>query len=465
MGLFGTAFNIMGGAFKGATVASMWTGNMIYTGLQNARTKKEIRELYERASEANFKNRSVATLSNINKQQLMLTAGDDTENDVYDYTTESNSAALDYIWGESDNPEGIIVSGGQTSERVCALIPFVHKAQARGLPIIVLHTGNNELNRMLYEHSRCIEFVSKDSMYYDVFRGLPVEDIAYLLYETMPENDSSPAAEALLHSLLEVLSRTTGKISIQSLAAFPLLSLKSKIDDMQKTGELSSDEYAEINRYYMSGSSEIDAVRIFLNRLNRQAESVYGKLSANACNIKKVLNQKGIVSLNVGTTGNELLLSLVTNHISLLQSQGRDFAVIIDGITLAKSKKLVELTHYKVFAVSNNDFISSLYGGESKGDELFSEITGSISSVVLFRHASGASCQKWSGYLGTYNKIHIRYNISKNDAFMNSSNSRGLSVDEKEEPRVRAETIGKLPNRVACIHTINGTLFAEVNEP
>lgn len=33
VGMFGTAFNIMGGAFKGATTASMWTGNMIYTAL------------------------------------------------------------------------------------------------------------------------------------------------------------------------------------------------------------------------------------------------------------------------------------------------------------------------------------------------------------------------------------------------------------------------------------------------
>lgn len=465
MGLFGTAFGIMGGAVKGATAASMWTGNMIYTGLQNARTKKEIRELYDRASEANFQNRSVAILPGVSKQQLMLTSGDPSENDVFDYSAESKTAALDYIWGGSDNPEGIIVSGGQTSERACALIPFVHKAQAQGLPVIVLHTGNDELNRILYEHSKCSESISKKDLYYDVFRGMPAEDIAYLLYETMPEDNASPAAEALLHSLLEILFRTSGKISIQSLAAFPLVSLKSKIDDMQKTGELNSEEYAEINRYYMSGASELDTVRIFLNRLNRQAESLYGKLTSNPCNIKRILNQKGVVSIDVGGTGNELLLSLIVNHLSLLQSQGRDFAVIIDGIPLSRNKKLIELTHYRIFAVSSNDFVSSLFGGDTKGEELFSEITGNVSSIVLFRHASGTSCRKWSEHLGTYNKIHIRYSLSQNNAFMNSSNSRGLSVDEKEEPRVRAETIGKLPNRFACIHTIDGILFAEVNEP
>lgn len=464
MGLFNTAFNIMGGVARGATSASMWTGNMIYTGLQNARTKKEVRELYGRASEANFKNRSVAALPDVDRQQLMLASGDPSENDIYDYSAEKKTAAMDYIWGESDDPEGIIVSGGQASDRVCALVPFVHKAQQQGLPVIAIHAGNDRLNRMIDAHSVGYESISKKDLYYDVFRGMPVEDIAFLLYETMREDDANPAAEALLHALLEVLSRTVGNITIQSLSAFPLISLKTKIDDMQKKGELNPDEYVEINRYFMSGSSEIDSVRIFLNRLNRQADNVYGKMTANPCNIKRVLNQKGVVSIDAGSTGNELLLSLIVNHLSFLQSQGREFAVLIDGIPLSRSKKLIELTHYRVFAVSSNDFVASLFGGEVRGEDLFSEITGSAGTIVLFRHASGTSCKRWSEHLGTYNKIRIRYSISQNQAFMNSSDSRGLSVDEKEEPRVRAETIGKLPGRLACIHTMEGTLFAEVNE-
>ena len=75
MGLFGNMF-------YGASSASLWTGNMIYTALQNAKTKKEVRELYNRASETNFKNRSVAILPSINKQQLLLASGDPSENDM-----------------------------------------------------------------------------------------------------------------------------------------------------------------------------------------------------------------------------------------------------------------------------------------------------------------------------------------------------------------------------------------------
>ena len=464
MGWFGTTMGIMGGVARGATAASMWTGNMIYTGLQNARTKKEIRALYQHAADANFQNRAVAVLPGINKQQLLLTAGEPDDNDVYDYQSQTPTPALDYIWGESDNPTSVIVSGGQNKERVLALIPFVHKAQAENTSVIVLHTGNNDLQQMIKNHSRDYEFISRKDCFYDVFRGLPVDDIAFLLYETMPKDTATPAAESLLRALIEVLLLTDGKITLQNLSAFPLISLKVKIDAMKNCGQLTGDDYDEINHYCMAGSSDTDAVRIFLNRLNRQSEAVYGKPLSKFSNIKRMLNQKGVIAIDVGSSGNELLVSLVLNHLLLLQSQGKEFAVLMDNIPISKHDKITDVLRGHPYAVSCQDFVSSLFGGEQRGDDLFSEITGNVNTTVLFRHASGTTCQKWSEHLGKYRKIRIRYNISQNNAFMNTSNSRGLSVDETDEPRIRAETLGKLADGVACIHSIDGVLIAEVKD-
>ena len=457
MGFFG---DMMGGAQS----ASMWTGNMIYTALQNSRTKKEIRTLYKHASEANFQNRAVALLPGFNKQQLLLTSGEPDDNDVYDYQSKSKTAALDYIWGEDDTPNSVIVSGGQNEERVCALIPFVHKAQTENMPVIALHTGNQKLEQMLQNHSRGCEFISRGGLFYDVFRGMPTDDIAFLLYETMPDDIATPGAESLLRALIEVLLLTDGKITTHNLASFPLISLKTKIDAMQKGGLLTADEYAEINHYYMAGSSNSDAVRIFLNRLARQSEAVYGKPMSNFSNIKKMMNQKGVIAIDVGGSGNDLLVSLVLNHLLLLQSQGKEFAVLLDNIPISRHEKICDVLRGRPCAISSQDFVSSLFGGEQKGDDLFSEIMGNVETTVLFRHASGSSCQKWSEHLGKYRKIRIRYNISQNNAFMNTSNSRGLSVDEADEPRIRAETLGKLANGLACIHSINGILIADVRD-
>lgn len=464
MGLFGNAMGIMGGVARGTASASMWTGNMIYTALQNARTKKEIRALYKHASDANFQNRAVAVLPSISKQQLLLTSGEPDDNDVYDYQSQSGTAALDYIWGETNIPDSVIVSGGQSKERVCALIPFVHKAQTENIPVIALHTGSADLERMIQNHSRAAEFISRKGVFYDVFRGMPADDIAFLLYETMPSDAATPAAESLLRALIEVLLLTDGRITLHNLAAFPLITLKSKIDAMYKGGLLSNDEYDEINHYCMAGSSDTDAVRIFLNRLNRQSEAIYGKPLSRFSNTKSMLNQKGVIAIDVGNSGNELLVKLVLNHLLLLQGQGKEFAILLDNIPISRHEKISDLLRGHPYAISSQDFISSLFGGEQRGDDLFSEITGNVNTTVLFRHASGTTCQKWSEHLGKYRKIRIRYNIAQNNAFMNTSNSRGLSVDEADEPRIRAETLGKLADGLACIHSIDGILIAEVKD-
>lgn len=464
MGLFGNAMGIIGGVARGTASASMWTGNMIYTALQNARTKKEIRALYKHASDANFQNRAVAVLPSISKQQLLLTSGEPDDNDVYDYQSQSGTAALDYIWGETNIPDSVIVSGGQSKERVCALIPFVHKAQTENIPVIALHTGSADLERMIQNHSRAAEFISRKGVFYDVFRGMPADDIAFLLYETMPSDAATPAAESLLRALIEVLLLTDGRITLHNLAAFPLITLKSKIDAMYKGGLLSNDEYDEINHYCMAGSSDTDAVRIFLNRLNRQSEAIYGKPLSRFSNTKSMLNQKGVIAIDVGNSWNELLVKLVLNHLLLLQGQGKEFAILLDNIPISRHEKISDLLRGHPYAISSQDFISSLFGGEQRGDDLFSEITGNVNTTVLFRHASGTTCQKWSEHLGKYRKIRIRYNIAQNNAFMNTSNSRGLSVDEADEPRIRAETLGKLADGLACIHSIDGILIAEVKD-
>lgn len=462
LGLLGDTFSIMGGVTRAAYGASLWTGNTIYTALQNARTKKEIRQVYDQASEANFQNRSVMVMPNANKQQLLLATTEPSDNDIYDYDTESSTPAIDYIWGETDYPEGEVVSGGDTRTRTEALVPFVHKSQQEGIPLIALHSGNRVLASMIKEHSVDAEFIDRGNTYYDVFRGMPIDDIAYLLYETMPDDVSNPSAESLLRALIEVVLHKKGTVTIQNLAAFPILNLKDELDALLKDEEITSLEHKEIDRYYMAGSSEIDSVRIFLNKLNRQTEGIYGKPIGNNSNIKKMLNHKGVISIDVGGVNNDLLVELIINHLMLLQSQGREFSILIDDVSISKYLKIRDLLRGRTYAISQKDFISSMYGGDVQGDELFSELIGNVTTVVLFRHASGISCQKWSDFMGKYKKIRIRYNISQNNSFMNSSDSRGISVDETDEPRVRAETIGKLTGTMACIYNANGILFAEV---
>jgi hypothetical protein len=327
--------------------------------------------------------------------------------------------------------------------------------------VIVLHCGNRDLERIVDEHSVACEFISQSGLYYDGFRGMPVEDMAYLLFETMPE-DSSPSAESVLRSLLEILLRKEGKVDFKSLSTFPLVRLMDVLNDLKNDGEVTIDEFTDISRDYMAGSSEIDAVRSFLGKLNRQADSIFGRPRANAGNIKKMLNMKGVATIDIGISGNDVILSYVINHLKYLQSQGKDFGIVLDGITLSEFPQVCGMLRGRVFALSHNDLISSLHGGGRTGEDFFTELTGDVQVNILFNHRSGTSCKKWSEHLGMYHKIRIKVNVAQTRGFMTGANTKGISVDEADEPRVRAETISMLPSSMACIHKRDGILFVEV---
>ena len=444
------------GFFKGA----MLTANVVSGWISNARTKKDIQKICKEASEANFLNRGVLALPHVNRLQLRLTAKD-ADDDIYTYDTKSTTPGIDYLWGETDEPENTIISGGKADERVRAIMPFIKKSQQKGIPVVVLHSGNRELEGLIKSHSVACEFVSQKEMYYDAFRTLPVEDIAYLLFETM-SGDSNPNAVSMIRALLEMLLRKENKVTFQNLAMFPLVKLMDELNILKLSGEVTPDEFNDISRDYMAGSSEIDAVRGFLNKLSRQADSIFGKPRTNAGNTKKILNLKGVIAIDIGIGGNDLLISFVINQLKYLQSVGKNFAIVVDSIVISKFAQICDILRGRTYAIIHNDFISSLYGGERKGEDLFAEITGDVPVVVLFSHRSGTSCQKWSEYLGKYHKIRIKKNISQTSSFFMGGNTRGISVDETDEPRVRAETISILPDSMACIHKKNGTLFAEI---
>lgn len=459
MGFISGSLYLMGGIMRGATRASMTTGNAIYSALQNARTKKDIKRIAQQAEESNLVSRAVIAMPYVNQGQLMLTSGDD--NDVYRYDTTSATPALDYIWGESDDPESVIISGGQPLERVRALMPFVRKVQMAGVPIVVIHNGDDDVESMIDGNSVIQEKIGYDHADYDAFRGMPIEDIANLLYETM-EDSTGASAEALLKSVLEVVVRKSGVLSFRSLALYQIDDLMDDLESMKTSGAISPDEYKSISRDYMSGSSEMDSVKAFLHKLNRQMDNIFGKKHTRSSNIKKTLNQKGVISFNIGKGSNDLAVSFILNHLHYFQEGRKQFAVVVDGVSISQFEQFSSLIRGITFAICQQDFISSIYGGNKKGEDMFTEIMGAVSVSVLLTHKSGTSCQKWSDQIGKYHKIKIRFSINQSNSFMMSNDSRGIQVDESDEPRVRPETISMLPPSLACIHRNSGTLFAQI---
>jgi hypothetical protein len=459
MSLFDSSFFVMNSIANSANKASHTTGNALYTAIQTARTKRDIKKITDQAAKSNYISRAVTVMPYVNRSQLLLTT--DSESDIYLCNTQSQTPAQDYIWGDSNDPDSLVVSGGTPDVRVQALMPFVHKLQQAAIPIVVLHSGNRDLETMISGHSTFQESVGCGSVYYDAFRGMPVEDIAEILYETMPES-TSPNAVALLKATIEMILKTSGKVDFGGLAAYPIPNLMDALDNMYNAQQVSDDDYQAISRDFMTGSSEITAVQSFLYKLNRQIDNVFGKPSGKCCNIRKTINLGGVETFDLGNGANDLVFTVLLNHLLYYQERGKTFALILDNMPISQYAQIRTLLRGSVFAISQQDFVSALYGGEVRGDEIFNELMGSVGAVVLFNHRSGTSCQRWSEHIGKYHKVKIRTQISQSNSFLSSSDNRGIQVEETDEPRIRPETISMLPPSMACVHRYGGTLIANI---
>lgn len=451
---------IMTGVHMGIMRNSILTAHVINGMMDTARTKRDIKRISKQVNESNVASRNVMVMPYVNETQLLLAA--DGEKDTYICNAAGNNPALDFIWGEDNKVESIVVSGGQQELRAKALIPFIHKAQSEGIPIIALSDGNKYLNDSIMGNSVFCEKVGTRDFYYDIFRGVPVDDIAEIIYRTMPE-DTKPAAEALLRSLINIVLLKHGTVNFDLMARYPLRDYMADLDELKDKGAVNEDEYYRHSSDYMAGTSEINEVASFIHGIKRQFENVFGKPGVTSgCNVKRTLNTKGVELFDLDRANNALAIKLMLNHILYFQEMGKEFALIVDSIPVGVHEEFQHLFRYSAFAISEDDFITSLFGGKNKGEDYFTELMGTVATTVLFNHNSGASCQKWSEQIGKYHKIKIRMSISQSGGLLMNNNSRGIQIDETDEPRVRAETISLLPNAMACVFRQGDALIVSV---
>ena len=88
-------------------------------------------------------------------------------------------------------------------------------------------------------------------------------------------------------------------------------------------------------------------------------------------------------------------------------------------------------------------------------EDVFSAIIGEVEKTVLFSHSSNISCDKWSRYIGEYEKVDVSHN--HNSGWSQSSNwgyntNYGQTETLKKEPKVKPEEINRLSQNEAIIY-------------
>ena len=138
---------------------------------------------------------------------------------------------------------------------------------------------------------------------------------------------------------------------------------------------------------------------------------------------------------------------------------------LIDDIAFVNNDMLKNTLSQK--SNHHNIIVSKdLYALTGGKEDIFAAIIGEAEKTVLFSHNSSISCEKWSKYIGEYDKIDVANN--RNSGWGQSgkwwyNTSDGQTETLKREHKVKPEQINRLSQNEAFIfdHT-NGNLIQTV---
>jgi hypothetical protein len=158
-------------------------------------------------------------------------------------------------------------------------------------------------------------------------------------------------------------------------------------------------------------------------------------------------------------------MELIVNSLIIAMNRGYDFSLMIDDIAFVNNDMLKNTVSQK--SNHHNIIVSKdLYALTGGKEDIFAAIIGEAEKTVLFSHSSGVSCDKWSKYIGEYDKIDVSQN--HNSGWHQSSkwgynSNDGQTETLKRESKVKPEQINRLSQNEAFVydHT-NGSLIQTV---
>jgi hypothetical protein len=453
MGMFDTIFTTARITYGAANaVASAYKGSL---------AKIQVSQLHRKCFETNTKNRGIIQAKSYNGMLPLL------KEEVYLCTPTENDVRIALLPSKKiGTMQSTIVTGGKSEIRNFSIGALINDAISRNIPVITVHCDNENLVQILKRsiYNDRIELIERGCRSYNPFMGMNSLEIAKILFDSIPEKyQVKYGARDIISVMSELIFAQKMNPSPDSLAKCPVFQMTAIIKKMSELNIIQKTHADRLISDYNASQSEVRTLSHYLMDLGMQLNRMTNDNGYDSYDIKKSIENRGAVVINVGSNSNDLAISLVANHTKLLTDQGYQYMLVLDGLDLQKYKQLLELCiHNRIgFVLSNDDLFSSL-GGDEK---VFSSVTGSVGKVIIHATASGFSCQQWSKYIGDYERHEPKDTIGIGQQGIIGSNvNQGTSVDIRREARVPPEVINQLSGTQACIYdgTTNGIFFANL---
>lgn len=356
--------------------------------------------------------------------------------------------------------ENIIVSGNnkEIRDRVCCSAAY--NAFQVGEGVVILHCGNSGLESLLLDafgSSGGLYLINESNQLYDPFLDMDKNQIAQLVLSSATESCKVQHNGGIyIKGLTDYLIARGQVPCARSYIRCPHDSMWRRIQEHVHNGDMTAAVAEEINDELTRGQVERGNVEHYFNVLNSQAGTILADKeiikSGNGINVRRAVNRNQVVVFDITPSASDLLMNVLLQEIKNCMSEGKRFTFVLDSIPADSSEALGRLL--RNFS-SKCKFVFSAedaYAETLTADKLFDSLLSKADTVFISQHDSAETGEKFSAYLGRFQKLEINNTSAVGDGYSSrspfvpdSTNASSIiSVQRVDRPRVEESEITAL---------------------
>jgi hypothetical protein len=264
---------------------------------------------------------------------------------------------------------------------------------------------------------------------------------------------------------LRVKKRTP---TLRAFEKCPHYELFNKVDMLIANNTISDPAGQAIKAKLMSGQSECFKLESYFTELANQFSQI---MSASGIktpySLLQTINTPGIVTIDIGSNINKLLVNVLITQIKIAISKGKTISLITDELYSESGDLFTTFIKIRNEKCKLTISAKDVYAMCSGDDKLFHTILGNSEKLVVFCHAAGSSALKWAEAIGQYDKTeitksHNRGYTSQNPVRQGENTSYGNNIsnttnyNQKREYIIKPEIINRMqPNEVYIVDSVN----------
>jgi len=352
--------------------------------------------------------------------------------------------------------DSIIVSGGDQGERAGICEQLIRNAYNMSHPMIILHTANGQLENVI-AGNRFGAIASDRSKVFDAFADFSLNEISQTVMDTCKSRyDIKPSGRYILQIVYDLLVSRGLPPYFSAYASCPYFKLYEQIENHFDARVMSRDDADRLNSLLLTGQAECPKIDTFFSDVKAQIAylSAPDPKKVSVVSVLSAIKNNQVLCIDLRSSANAILIELVVNSLVAAMNRGYGFSLLIDDVALTNNDMLknavLQTTNHQKIIVSKD--LYALAGGK---EDVFNALIGGAVKTILFSHSSNVSCEKWSKYIGEYDKIDVSHN--RNSGFHQSSRlgyntNDGQTETMKREHRIKPEQINRLQRNEAIIY-------------